>query len=181
MDLAAEGLKELERIESKFGIALAHFNLGAALLARGAAAAARTQHLEVARTLLRDIEAKDALAEVERTLAEALIELSQLREAEEATKRALAIADEVDSAPDRGRGLWVLGRAYRARGKLDLAEAALDESMAVLEEHGPRFELGRAYFALAELLGVGKADTAGARRPTAKQQSREVQDLAGRL
>ena len=62
--LARAGLDEFQQQKSAFGQALAHLNLGEALLEQGEPQKARAEHLEIARHLLEENDITDTLCEV---------------------------------------------------------------------------------------------------------------------
>ena len=150
---AQTGVEEARALKAAFSQAHAHFNLGAALLAAGSVEKARSEHLEVARQLLEEQGIKELLAEVECTLAEALLREGALDEAARLAEGALALAREHGTPLDVGRARRVRAETALALGNGEEAARLLEQSAAILRENDFRYELGRTYLSLARLYG----------------------------
>jgi tetratricopeptide (TPR) repeat protein len=150
--LADEALQLAVALDLHFEEALAHLNLGEALLECGQPRQARTEHLERAREVLDTREIAYLRAEVERGLAEAFAQEGQLEEAEQCARNAVRLAVVQESGSDEGSGLRVLAAVQRAKGQRAEAEATLRQGIELVRRHGPRFELGQAALELARLL-----------------------------
>ncbi len=150
--LAEEALKLAEAYDLRFEQALAHLNVGEALMESGQPHRARTDHLVAALHILDELKITYLRAEVERSMAEAFLQEGDLEQAEQAANRAIALAVAQESGSDEGIGLRVLGAVQYAQGRLREAEETLVRSVALLREHGPRFELAQTDRTLASLL-----------------------------
>lgn len=150
--LAEEALKLAEAYDLRFEQALAHLNVGEALMESGQPHRARTDHLIAALHILDELKITYLRAEVERSMAEAFLQEGELEQAEQAANNAIALALAQESGSDEGIGLRVLGAVQYAQGRLNEAEETLLRSVELLREHGPRFELAQTNMALARLL-----------------------------
>jgi tetratricopeptide (TPR) repeat protein len=151
---AKTALDESLALESDFDIALAHLNLGEILLEQGEFRRARVEHLEVglAQLLKHDIE--DLHSQAERDIAQSFLQEGLLDEALEAAKRALVAANEPMSWTDLGATQRILGQIIIKQGKFAEGEEFLKQSLEILSEHGPRYELGRTYLAMGIALAT---------------------------
>ena len=103
--LARAGLEEFQQQKSAFGQALAHLNLGEALLEQGEPQNARAEHLEIARRLLEQNDITDTLCEVLVVIAECHLAEGALADAEAVVSHTLEVADANECAGDRANAL----------------------------------------------------------------------------
>ncbi len=141
----------LERIGgSAWLLGLLHNNIGATYIRRHDAATAR-QHLRMSEQLFAQAGSRDFLAEMHRHGAAAALLADDLDEAEAQGLRALELAHEQALRSEEGYSLRVLGETATAQGRLDLAEARLQESRTILDEVGDVYAEARTRLALAAL------------------------------
>jgi predicted ATPase/CHAT domain-containing protein len=172
IELARQGLQAHETIHSEFGQALAHLNWGLALLAMDRPQQARAEHLEVARRLMEDNDIQDLHAQVLWSIAECLLYEGQLEEAQTAAEQASEVAKTQKSLSDQGVAQRVLGSIRDAQGERLEAEALIEFSLQILNEHGPTYQLGRTYLALAIFYAADAQRHSAARQ--ALQQARSI-------
>jgi adenylate cyclase len=169
---AKTALEESLALESDFDIALTHLNLGEVLIAQGEPRRARVEHLDEGLSQLQKHEIKDLLSQAEADIAQSYLQEGFLEEAEKAADRALAAASDPPAHTDLGIAQRILGQVYHQQGRSTEGEEMLRQSLDILTEHGPRYELGRTYLALASVLTAKK---------NRRVESREALEQAARI
>jgi predicted ATPase len=162
MQLAYAGLEEYQKQKSAFGQALAHSNLGEALLEQGQPREARLEHLEVARRLLEQNDITDNLCEVLVSIAECYLAEGAYADAERVVNHTLEVADANECEGDRANALRVLGLQRQREGRRKEAEEALRRSEEALRALNQRYDLGRTRLAQAELYAASPTGLAEA-------------------
>ena len=150
--LAEESLKLAVALDLHFEEALAHLNLGEALLESGQPRQARTEHLEKAQRMLDERRITYLRPEVERGVAETLLQEGELEQAERSARKAITQAEAQQSGSDEGIGLRVLAAIQRAQGLVSDAEGTLQRGIELLRLSGPKFELAQADLEMARLV-----------------------------
>ncbi|MBK9095760.1 MAG: tetratricopeptide repeat protein [Anaerolineae bacterium] len=150
--LAEESLKLAVALDLHFEEALAHLNLGEALLESGQPRQARTEHLETAQRMLDERGITYLRPEVERGVAETLLQEGELEQAERSARKAITQAEALQSESDEGIGLRVLAAIQRAQGLVSDAEGTLQRGIELLRLSGPKFELAQADLEMARLV-----------------------------
>jgi tetratricopeptide (TPR) repeat protein len=163
MHLACAGLEEYRKQESAFGQALAHLNLGEALLEQGEPRKARLEHLEVARRLLEQNDITDNLCEVLVSIAECSLAEGALADTEKVVIHTLEVADANECEGDQANALRVLGLLRQSQGRHPESEEALRQSEEILRSLKQDYDLGRTRLAQAELYATDPARFADAR------------------
>jgi tetratricopeptide (TPR) repeat protein len=137
----------------------------------------------------KEIASDHFLPEVYRRQAVVHLNTGQLEVARELVDQSLALATKLDVALERGMSLRVSGQINLARGAWEEAEAALRESLEILQEQRNRYQmaetlvqLGRLYRAEAEAWDRADAARAGvAKAELVLAQAREVfEDLGAK-
>jgi tetratricopeptide (TPR) repeat protein len=159
---AETALEESLVLQSEVDIVLAHLNLGETLLDKGEPQRARREHLEVGLETLQVHEIVDLLPQAELDIAQSYLQEGNLEEAGAAAERAWEAASEPISWSHLGVARRVMGQAVHQQGRVDEGEDLLRESIEILEQHGPRYELARGYLALgrAAAQNVNRRDEA---------------------
>ncbi len=149
---ASVALEESKILESDLDIALAHLNLGEVLLDEGKPRQAREEHLAEGLQHLRKNEIWDMVAQAERDIARSYLDEGLLDEAKSAAERAVSASSEPVSWSDLGAAKRILGQVLFRQGDRDKGEKLIQESVEILNKHGPRYSLAMGYIALAEVL-----------------------------
>ena len=121
---------------------------------------------------MEDHQIHDLRAQVLWSIAECLMQEDRLEEAQKEVKQALHVAVEQKTSSDQGVARRVLGCILNVHGQREKAEALFEQSLQLLLEHGPSYQLGRTYLALAVFYEADRARHGMARQ--ALQQARSI-------
>jgi tetratricopeptide (TPR) repeat protein len=125
----------------------------------------------------KEIESDLFLPEVYRRQALVHLSTGQLDVARRLVDQSLALADELDMALERGIGLRVRGQIELASGHWEQAEAALRESLNILQEQGNRYRMGETLYQLGRLyctMARGEDPEAADKAESALERAREI-------
>lgn len=131
---------------------------------------------------LREIQSDLFLPEVYRRQARVRLNMGELDVARELVDRSLALASELDMTLERGISLRVSGQISLAHGAWEEAEAALRESVEILQEQKNRYQMAETLYQLGRLYRAeaDAGDRAGVAKATlVLERAREIFDSLG--
>ncbi len=145
-----EALHSLEKISaSDYVLGLIEMNLGATFIRRRELEQA-SRYLQSSQKRFAEAKTREFLPELYRHQSRAALLAGKLYEASSAAKKALFLSRELAMRDEEGAAQALLGEVALANGVYEEAVKWLTESVAVLEEVGEEYLLGRSRFALAQ-------------------------------
>ncbi|MGD2176662.1 MAG: tetratricopeptide repeat protein [Anaerolineae bacterium] len=159
-----------------FGVAASWSGLGKAYIECGEWEKA-LNCLQCSERQFKEIESDLFLPEVYRRQALVHTNTGQLEMARQLVDQSLALATELDMALERGISLRVRGQIHLACQAWEEAEAALRESLKILQEQGNRYRMGETLYHLGRLyraMAGGEDPEAAAKAESALERARAI-------